>query len=146
MSPGPSAIISQNDNACVEGLGGVWGPIKDFWASTNNAEGRAKVAEAMLMFNATKFQYMNGTPDASTIAPESYTLNYALSERSGNKEIQLDLIIDHQNNVALYKKFQEYFRTSQVPLLAIWGKNGIFFTLPLVPRLSRRIFQMRWLS
>ena len=27
----------------------------------------------------------------------------------------------------LYPKFQEYFRKSQPPLLAIWGKNDPFF-------------------
>src|SRR5215813_2360794 len=30
-------------------------------------------------------------------------------------------------NVQLYPKFQEYFRKSKPPLLAIWGKNDPFF-------------------
>lgn len=30
----------------------------------------------------------------------------------------------------LYKKFQEYFRFSQVPLLAVWGKNDVFLISP----------------
>jgi pimeloyl-ACP methyl ester carboxylesterase len=29
--------------------------------------------------------------------------------------------------VALYPTFQEYFRTSRPPLLAVWGKNDPFF-------------------
>jgi pimeloyl-ACP methyl ester carboxylesterase len=29
--------------------------------------------------------------------------------------------------VSLYPKFQEYFRKSKPPLLAIWGKNDPFF-------------------
>jgi len=29
--------------------------------------------------------------------------------------------------VALYPKFQEYFRQSRPPLLAVWGKNDPFF-------------------
>lgn len=84
----------------------------------------------MLNFETTKFQYENGTPETKVIAPESYTLDYALLERPGNKEIQLDLFMDYKNNIALYDKFQEYFRTSQVPLLAIWGKNDVFFIPP----------------
>lgn len=123
-------IISQNGNAYVEGFGDVWGPVQEFWASQNTAEDRSKLAKAMLNFEITKFQYENGTPEANPIAPESYTLDYALLERSGNKEIQLDLFMDYQNNVALYDKFQEYFRSSQVPLLAIWGKNDVFFIPP----------------
>src|SRR5262249_34461157 len=47
--------------------------------------------------------------------------------RSGNKEIQLDLFLDYASNVKLYPKFQEYFRKSKPPLLAIWGKNDPFF-------------------
>lgn len=121
------AIISQNGNAYVEGFGNVWEPIQEFWASKNTAADRAKVADAMLTYDITKFQYLNGTRDPSSIAPESYTLDYALMERPGNKDVQLDLFMDYQNNVALYEKFQEYFRSSQAPLLAIWGKNDVFF-------------------
>jgi pimeloyl-ACP methyl ester carboxylesterase len=32
--------------------------------------------------------------------------------------------------VKLYPAFQEYFRKSQPPLLAIWGKNDPFFIPP----------------
>ena len=48
-------------------------------------------------------------------------------ERPGNKDIQLDLFLNYASNVALYPAFQEYFRKSQPPLLAIWGKNDPFF-------------------
>ena len=36
----------------------------------------------------------------------------------GAEEIQLDLIRDYRNNVALYPDFQAYFRKHQPPLLA----------------------------
>lgn len=121
------AIITQNGNAYVEGFGDVWGPIKDFWASDNTWEDRSKVADAMLTFDITKFQYENGTPNLQSIAPESYTLDYTLLQRPGRKDAQLDLFMDYQNNVPLYEKFHEYFRSSQVALLAIWGKNDVFF-------------------
>jgi len=54
-------------------------------------------------------------------------LDTALLERAGNREIQLDLFLDYASNVKLYPKFQEYFRKSKPPLLAIWGKNDPFF-------------------
>jgi pimeloyl-ACP methyl ester carboxylesterase len=54
-------------------------------------------------------------------------LDEALMERVGNKEIQLDLFLNYASNVKLYPKFQEYFRKSKPPLLAIWGKNDPFF-------------------
>ena len=34
------------------------------------------------------------------------------------------------NNVKLYPTFQEYFRKSKPPLLAIWGKHDPFFIPP----------------
>lgn len=124
------AIVTQNGNAYVEGFGDVWGPIQQLWAGGNSSADRAAVAKAMLNEDITKFQYLNGTPDPNTIAPESYTLDYALLSRPGNQEIQLDLFNDYQNNVQMYERFQEYFRESQVPLLAIWGKNDVFFIPP----------------
>ncbi|MGB8832466.1 MAG: alpha/beta hydrolase, partial [Candidatus Sulfotelmatobacter sp.] len=50
-----------------------------------------------------------------------------LLERSGNKDIQLDLFRDYSSNAKLYPQFQDYFRKSRPPLLAIWGKNDPFF-------------------
>ena len=50
--------------------------------------------------------------------------------RPGNDEIQLDLFLDYASNVALYPKFQEYFRGHRPPLLAVWGKNDPFFLPP----------------
>ncbi len=121
------AIITQNGNAYVEGFGDVWGPIKDFWASANAPADRDKVADAMLTFDITKFQYVNGTPDISTIAPEAYSLDHALLQLPGRREAQLDLVKDYQNNIPLYDKIHEYFKSSNVSLLAVWGKNDVFF-------------------
>jgi len=75
-------------------------------------------------------QYTEGVPDPNIIAPEGYTLDAAMIDRPGNMDIQLDLFLDYANNVKLYPKFQEYFRQSQPPLLAIWGKNDPFFIPP----------------
>src|SRR5262249_18277030 len=79
---------------------------------------------------ATKIQYLFGVPDGTQVAPEAYTLDAALLARPGNDEIQLDLFLDYASNVALYPKFQEYFRTKRPPLLAVWGKNDPFFLPP----------------
>ena len=57
-------------------------------------------------------------------------LDSALLARPGNDEIQLDLFLDYASKVALYPKFQEYFRTKQAPLLVVWGKNDPFFLPP----------------
>jgi len=123
-----TAIISQNGNAYEEGLSEGWNPIQKYWKEPTE-ENRNALRE-FLTPEATKWQYTHGVADASQVAPESYTLDAALLARPGNDEIQLDLFLDYASNVALYPKFQEYFRTKRPPLLAVWGKNDPFFLPP----------------
>ncbi|KAJ7272835.1 Alpha/Beta hydrolase protein, partial [Mycena rebaudengoi] len=120
------AIISQNGNAYEEGLGEAWVPIKAYWAS-NSAADRAVVRNTVLTAETTKSKYTHGSRFPDLIEPESYTLDAALMLRPGNLDIQLDLFKDYENNVAMYPRFQEYFRKSQVPLLAVWGKHDRSF-------------------
>src|SRR5262245_24519847 len=121
-----TAIISQNGNAYEEGLGDAWGPIRKYWA-TPTAENREVIRQNILTLAGTRWQYTYGVSNPESVPPESYTLDAALLERPGNKSIQLDLFLDYASNVALYPKFQEYFRKAKPPLLAIWGKNDPFF-------------------
>jgi pimeloyl-ACP methyl ester carboxylesterase len=121
-----TAIVSQNGNAYEEGLGDAWGSIRKYWASPT-AENRDILRQTILTEGGTRWQYTDGVANPETIPPESYSLDTALFERPGNKEIQLDLFKDYESNVKLYPKFHEYFRLSRPPLLAIWGKNDPFF-------------------
>jgi len=121
-----TAIVSQNGNAYEEGLGDAWGPIRKYWAEPT-AENRDVIRKNVLTLEGTRWQYTHGVADPESVPPESYTLDTALLERPGNKDIQLDLFLDYASNVKLYPKFQEYFRKSKPPLLAIWGKNDPFF-------------------
>lgn len=120
-----TAIVSQNGNAYEEGLGGAWAPIQRYWNQPTE-ENRGAIRKA-LNAEGMKREYSSGISDPSLIAPESYTLDAALLARPGNVEIQLDLFLDYANNVKLYPAFHEYFRKSQPPLLAIWGKNDPYF-------------------
>ena len=47
-----------------------------------------------------------------------------------NQDHQLSLFYDYRTNVALYPKVHEYFRKSQVPALAVWGKGDPAFIPP----------------
>ena len=123
-----TAIISQNGNAYDEGLSQGWNPIQKYWKEPT-AENRAALRE-FLTPDATKSQYIHGVQDETLVAPESYSLDSALLARPGNDEIQLDLFLDYANNVVLYPKFQDFFRTKRPPLLAVWGKNDPFFLPP----------------
>src|SRR5271163_4110275 len=121
-----TAIVSQNGNAYEEGLGDAWAPIQRYWAEPT-AENREVIRKNILTLEGTRWQYTHGVADPESVPPESYTLDTALLERPGNKDIQLDLFLNYASNVKLYPKFQEYFRKSTPPLLAIWGKNDPFF-------------------
>jgi pimeloyl-ACP methyl ester carboxylesterase len=123
-----TAIISQNGNAYEEGLSQGWNPIQKYWKDPT-AENRAAL-RGFLTPEATKSQYLYGVQDLGLVAPESYELDSALLARPGNDEIQLDLFLDYASNVALYPKFQEYFRTKRPPLLAVWGNSDPFFLPP----------------
>jgi pimeloyl-ACP methyl ester carboxylesterase len=120
-----TTIISQNGNAYEEGLSQGWNPIQKYWKDPTPAN-RAALKD-FLTPDATKSQYLHGVADETLVAPEAYALDSALLARPGNDEIQLDLFLDYASNVALYPKFQSYFRTHRPPLLAVWGKNDPFF-------------------
>jgi pimeloyl-ACP methyl ester carboxylesterase len=124
-----TAIVTQNGNAYEVGLGDAWAPIRKYWAEPT-AENREVVNKNVLTLDGTRWQYTHGVANPDSVAPETYTLDTALFERPGNKDIQLDLFLDYASNVKLYPKFQEYFRKSKPPLLAIWGKNDPFFLPP----------------
>jgi len=123
-----TAIISQNGNAYVEGLSDAWNPIQKYWKEPS-AENRAALKD-FLKPEATKWQYTHGVSDETLVAPESYSLDSALLARPEQEDIQLDLFKDYESNVKLYPRFQEFFRTKRVPVLAIWGKNDPFFIPP----------------
>jgi pimeloyl-ACP methyl ester carboxylesterase len=120
-----TAIVSQNGNAYEAGLGDAWAPIRRYWQEPT-PQNRQAVRD-ILTPEGIKMQYTFGVPHPETIAPEGYTLDAAMIARPGNMDIQLDLFLDYANNVKLYPAFQQYFRQSKPPLLAIWGKNDPFF-------------------
>jgi pimeloyl-ACP methyl ester carboxylesterase len=120
-----TAIISQNGNAYEEGLSDGWNPIQAYWKDPSQANREA--IRTMVAPQTTIWQYTHGVPDTTRVSPDGYGLDNSYLARSGADEIQLDLFLDYASNVALYPVFQEYFRTSRPPLLAVWGSNDPFF-------------------
>jgi pimeloyl-ACP methyl ester carboxylesterase len=121
-----TAIISQNGNAYDEGF------VESFWKTVRayQAEQTPETEAGMrfaLSLEATRWQYLTGAPDPSLVNPESWEHDYALLSRPGNDQIQLALFRDYATNPPLYPAVHEYFRASQVPLLAVWGKGDEIF-------------------
>ncbi|KQV91011.1 hydrolase [Massilia sp. Root351] len=119
-----TALVSQNGNAYLEGLGDPWTGIKQYWAAPD--EHREAMRES-LSLEGTKWQYTHGVANPDAVAPEAYYLDALLMQRPGNAEIQLALFLDYQNNLPKYPVFQQFFRDTQLPTLVIWGKNDPFF-------------------
>ncbi len=132
-----TAIVSQNGNAYEEGLGDAWAPIRRYW-SDPTLENR-NVIRGALTADGIRHEYGVGIPNPDLIAPEGYTLDAALIARPGNVDIQLDLFLDYANNVKLYPAFQEYFRKSKPPLLAVWGNLDPYFIPPGAEAFKRDI-------
>lgn len=120
-----TAIISQNGNAYAEGLSTGWNPIRRYWEHPTRAN-RDSLKD-FVSKEATWYQYHEGVSDPTLVAPESYTMDQYFLDRPGNIDIQLDLVLNYRTNVALYPKFQEYFRKYQPPFLAVWGNKDPYF-------------------
>jgi pimeloyl-ACP methyl ester carboxylesterase len=119
------ALVIQNGNAYDEGLKEFWNPIKAYWADPSEANRNA--LSGLVTLATTKFQYTDGVKDLSRIDPDNWLHDQTLLDRPGNKDIQLDLFHDYGTNLALYPKFQEFFRAQKPPALIVWGANDKIF-------------------
>ncbi|MER5389741.1 alpha/beta hydrolase [Saccharopolyspora sp. NPDC002686] len=121
-----SAVVTQNGNGYEDGfVDAFWA---DVWAYAENPGPSTEPAvRAALSRDAIRWQYVHGVPDPSLISPDTWEHDFALVSREGNDEIQLALFRDYQNNRPLYPLLHEYLRTSEVPVLAVWGRNDEIF-------------------
>ena len=121
-----TAIISQSGNAYDAGF------VESFWKTVRayqdrpDAENESAVRQ-FLTLDATRWQYLTGVADETLVNPESWHHDYALISRPGNDLVQLKLFRDYATNAPLYPRVHEYFRTSRVPLLAVWGRGDEIF-------------------
>jgi pimeloyl-ACP methyl ester carboxylesterase len=132
-----TAIISQNGNAYLEGLSDGWNPIRGYWEKPSDANREA--LRGFLKPEATRWQYTHGVADESLVSPDGIALDNYYLAREGSDDVQLDLFLDYQSNVALYPTFQAYFRQHHPRFLAVWGKDDPFFLPPGAEAFKRDI-------
>ncbi|MEU6839075.1 alpha/beta hydrolase [Streptomyces rubiginosohelvolus] len=121
-----SAIVTQNGNGYEEGF------VDSFWDGlwaygANPGPDTEPAVRAAMSLEAIRWQYVHGVPDPSVVSPDTWEHDVALVSREGNDEIQLALFRDYQNNRPLYPLLHEYLRTSEVHVLAVWGRNDEIF-------------------
>ena len=121
-----TALISQNGNAYMDGITPFWEPLLAF---ATDGVTNAEPVRASLEPAGPHWVYTHGVPAErlDRVSPDNWTMDQAGLDRPGNKEIQLALFRDYRFNLELYPKFQEYFRTHQPPLLAVWGAHDEIF-------------------
>jgi pimeloyl-ACP methyl ester carboxylesterase len=120
-----SALVIQNGNAYAEGLSPFWKPIQAYWVDPSPSNRAA--LRAGLTVAATRSQYVDGVSDPSRVDPEAWEADQRGLDRPGVDQIMLDLFLDYRSNVALYPRFQAFFRTHRPPTLIVWGGNDAIF-------------------
>lgn len=121
-----TAIITQNGNGYDAGFVGSFWKIVRAYQDEPTPDTEAAVRQ-FLTLDATRWQYVTGVADETLVDPESWHHDYALLSRPGNDLVQLKLLRDYATNAPLYARLHEYFRASQVPLLAVWGRGDEIF-------------------
>ena len=121
-----TAIITQNGNGYDAGfVDSFWAPVWDY-----HREQTPQTEEAMrgaLSLESIRWQYLTGVPDESLVSPDTWHHDFALISRPGNDAVQLKLFLDYATNPKLYPALHDYLRTSEVPVLAVWGENDQIF-------------------
>lgn len=121
-----TAVVSQNGNAYDEGfVEDFW---RDVWAWADHQDERTEAAiRQALTRDAIRWQYLHGVPDPTLVDPGTWEHDLALVSRPGNDRAQLALFRDYATNPPLYPRLHAWFRETQVPLLAVWGRNDEIF-------------------
>ena len=98
---------------------------------TPTAENREVIRKNILTLEGTRWQYTHGVKESRERCAGVVHIGYGLywNVRETKRFSSICFWIT-RSNVKLYPKFQEYFRKSKPPLLAIWGKNDPFFIPP----------------
>lgn len=122
-----AAIVTQNGNAYVEGfVGDAMEPL--FAYGRDRSEANAKPLRELITMDGLKWQYTHGVSDPTLVDPDVWvSAHAAVAGDDAAIAVQLELFADYITNVDLYPQVHEYFRTSQVPLIAVWGRNDQIF-------------------
>ena len=122
-----SAIIVQNANAYAEGLGPKWAGIARYWGD------RAAHAEELDRFTSlegARQRHIGNSPNVERYDPDSWTDEYAMLSRPGQRAIQADLLYDYRTNLASYPAWQAWLRDHRPATLVLWGRYDPSFIVP----------------
>jgi pimeloyl-ACP methyl ester carboxylesterase len=121
-----TAIVTQNGNGYDAGfVEGFWQVVWDYQKEQN--EKTETAIRWALTLDGIKWQYVAGVADETVVSPDTWHHDLQKMARPGNDLVQLKLFRDYATNPALYPKLHEFLKASQIPVLAVWGKNDPIF-------------------
>ena len=121
-----SAIVAQNIGLYAEAMTDpVWDDMKRTWADPTPE--RLRAFRDYYDYDNTKSEWLLGVREPDAVAPETYTLAYALLQRPGVVDIQVDLLLDFKTELDYYPKYQGYLRKHRPPVLAVFGDGDTYF-------------------
>ncbi|MCJ2040619.1 alpha/beta hydrolase [Methylobacterium sp. J-059] len=122
-----SALIVQNANAYVEGLGAKWQGIGQYWA---DPAAHPEQVDAFMSLEGAKQRHLGTSPNPERYNPDTWMDEYAILSRPGERDIQAALLSDYQTNVASYPAWQAWMRAQPLPTLVLWGRYDPSFIVP----------------
>jgi pimeloyl-ACP methyl ester carboxylesterase len=113
------ALIIQNANAYLEGLGPKWAGLARYWEdpAANPAE-----LDGFLSFEGAKARHVGASPHPELYDPDSWKDEAAWLARPGQRAIQSALLRDYRTNIESYPLWQAWLRETRPPTLVLWGR------------------------
>lgn len=121
------AIIVQNANAYAEGLGPKWAGIAHYWSDRT---AHSQEVDKFTSLEGARQRHIGNSPNIERYDPDSWTDEYAMLSRPGQRAIQADLLYDYRTNVAVYPAWQAWLREHRPATLVLWGRYDPSFIVP----------------
>jgi pimeloyl-ACP methyl ester carboxylesterase len=121
------AIIVQNANVYVEGLGPKWAGIARYWSDRG---AHSEELDKFTSLEGARQRHIGNSPNIERYDPDSWTDEYAMLSRPGQRAIQADLLYDYRTNVAAYPAWQAWLREYRPATLVLWGRYDPSFIVP----------------
>lgn len=121
------AIIVQNANAYAEGLGPKWAGIARYWS---DPAAHREELDKFISLEGARQRHIGNSPNIERYDPDSWTDEYAMLSRPGQRAIQADLLYDYRTNVAAYPAWQAWLREHRPATLVLWGRYDPSFVVP----------------
>ncbi|USX54877.1 alpha/beta fold hydrolase [Lentzea sp. HUAS12] len=118
------AVITQNGNAYVDGLGPDMDVLKNHWNDRSQDQDKL---DWVVGIEGTRHQWLVGAKDPAHIDPEQAVADQHVIDLPGRADYMKALLWDYRVNPGRYPAWQEWLRTRQPRVLAIWGRNDTFF-------------------